>query len=100
MKAKLWTKDFTLITIGTIISATAAQLINLPMSLMVFDKTQSAFLAALIFIFNIVPNTVLPLIVAPFVDNVSKKRLIVGLDYLLAFLCIIFGLVIWATGFK
>ncbi len=100
MKTKLWTKDFTLITFGTIISAIASQVISLPMSLMVFDKTQSAFLAALIFVFKIVPYVVIPLLVAPFIDHLQKKPIIVGLDYLLAAFYLVVGLVVKFSGFN
>ncbi len=100
MKTRLWTKDFTLITFGTIISAIASQVISLPMSLMVFDKTQSAFLAALIFVFKTVPYVIIPLLVAPFIDHLQKKSIIVGLDYLLAAFYLVVGLVVKLSGFN
>ncbi len=99
MQPKLWTKNFSLITIGTIISAIASQVISLPMSLMVFDETQSAFLAALLFIVKTIPYTVVPLIVAPFIDHLPKRRIIVGLDYLLAVIYIAIGLIVYVKGF-
>ncbi len=100
MKQTLWTKNFTLITFGTIISAIASQVISLPMSLMVFDETKSAFLAALIFIFKTIPFVVIPLLVAPFVDNLPKKHMIVGLDYLLAAFYLVVGIIVRSLGFN
>ena len=35
----LWTKDFTSITIATILTAVGGEAMNLPISLLVFDET-------------------------------------------------------------
>ena len=49
-RRNVWSRDFTLITAGTVISAIAGQTISLPLSLMVFDQTQSALLSAIMFV--------------------------------------------------
>ena len=46
----LWTKDFTSITIATILTAVGGEAMNLPISLLVFDETGSTFLSALVLI--------------------------------------------------
>ncbi len=100
MKAKsLWTKDFTLITVGTIISAIAGQTISLPLSLMVFDETGSTFLSAILFISSMVPNVILPILIAPIIDSKPKKWIIVGLDYLTAIIYFIIAYIVSKTGF-
>ena len=38
---RLWTKDFSCITPATVLSAIGGEAMNLPISLLVFDKTQS-----------------------------------------------------------
>lgn len=96
----VWSKDFTLITIGTVISAIAGQAINLPISLMVFDETGSTLLSAFLFVIGMVPSVILPILIAPLIDRYPKKRTIVGLDYLTGFIYLVIAYVVGITGFK
>ena len=59
MKKKLWTKDFTLITTTTILSAVGGEAMSLPVSLLVFDETQSTFLSSLILVCSMLPDILL-----------------------------------------
>ena len=69
MKRKnVWSKDFTLITVGTIISAISWQTISLPLSLTVFDETGSTFLSAILFVASMIPSVVLPILIAPIIE--------------------------------
>lgn len=70
---KLWTKDFSCITVATILSAIGGEAMNLPISLLVFDETKSTFLSALIMICGMLPDIILPVIIAPFIDRGNKK---------------------------
>lgn len=69
---------------------------SLPVSLLVFDETQSAFLSALVMICGVLPDVLLPIFIAPFIDKGGKKKWIVGLDLLLAVLYAAMG--IWVGG--
>ena len=99
-RENVWSKDFTLITVGTIISAIGGQTISLPMSLMVFDETGSTLLSAFLFIVGMIPSVILPILIAPFIDRYPKKKIIVGLDYLMGFLYLIIAYIVSITGFK
>ncbi|HLS53460.1 MAG TPA: MFS transporter, partial [Tissierellaceae bacterium] len=99
-RENVWSKDFTLITIGTVISAIAWQTINLPLSLTVFDETGSTFLSAILFIASLAPSVVLPILIAPLIDRNPKKIIIVGLDYLTGFMYLLIALVVSITGFN
>ena len=90
----LWTTDFTKITIASAISIIGGEALNLPMSLLVYDKTQSTFLSALIFVFGMLPDIVFSVAVSPVIDRTSKKKWIVGLDAMFA---IVFAAMAWAT---
>lgn len=96
----VWSKDFTLITIGTIISAIAGQTISLPLSLLVFDETGSTLLSAFLFISGMIPNVILPILIAPIIDRYPKKKTIVGLDFLTGFLFLLIAYIVSVTGFK
>ena len=82
----LWTKDFTSITIATILTAVGGEAMNLPISLLVFDETGSTFLSALVLICGVLPDVVLSVLAAPLIDKGGKKKWIVGLDILTAVL--------------
>ena len=41
IRPRLWTKDFSCITVATVLSAIGGEAMNLPISLLVFDQTQS-----------------------------------------------------------
>lgn len=73
-RENVWSKDFTLITVGTIISAIAWQTINLPLSLMVFDETGSTLMSAILFISGMIPSVILPILIAPLIDRNPKRE--------------------------
>lgn len=82
MKKTLWTKDFTLITIGTIVSAIGGTAMGFALSLVVFDNTSSTWLTGLFGSVMMVPSVILPIISAPFIDSCSRQKIIVRLDTL------------------
>ena len=84
MKKTLWTGDFSRITIATVLSAIGGEAMNLPLSLLVFQETQSTLLAAILLVCGMLPDIVLPVLIAPIIDRGQKKHWIVGLDFLLA----------------
>ena len=95
-KETLWTKNFTYITSASVLSIIGGEVMNLPMSLLVFEKTQSTMLSAIIMICGMLPDVLLSVIVAPFIDKGKKKRWIVGLDTLMMMIYIIVG--IWIAN--
>lgn len=83
-KTGLWTRDFTIITIGSLVSMVGSILSGFAISLMVLDRTESTFLYVL---FNIgwqLPGLVVPLLAGPYLDRVSRKKVIYCLDFLSA----------------
>jgi len=93
-KQSLWTKNFSLITITTVLSAIGGEAMNLPISLLVFDETKSTLMASLIMVCGMLPDIVLPILIAPIIDKGTKKRWIVGLDALMAVLFAVMGIYI------
>lgn len=98
-RENVWSRDFTLITVGTIISAIAWQTISLPLSLTVFDETGSTFLSAILLVASMIPSVILPILIAPLIDRNPKKVIIVSLDYLTGFLYLLIAYIINITGF-
>ena len=100
MKQTLWTRNFTIITLGTLISAIGGVAMGLALSFVVFDQTSSTWLSGLFSAASILPGITLPLLLSPVIDRCNRKRLIVGLDYLSGVLYLLFGLCIRRTGFQ
>lgn len=100
MKNKtLWTKNFTIITLGTLISAIGGVAMNLGLSLVVFDQTQSTWLIGIFGAISMLPGLTLPILFGPVIDRVNRKRVIVGLDALSGLWYLAFVLYIRRFGF-
>ena len=57
MKHTLWTFDFTIITLGTIISAIGSVAMNFALSLVVFDQTSSTLATGIFAAVSFLPST-------------------------------------------
>lgn len=93
MNNKLWTGDFTKITLATAISIIGGEAMNLPISLLVFEQTKSTFLSALIMVLGVLPDLVFAVLIAPMIDRGSKKRCIVGMDILMIGIFLVMGFI-------
>ena len=62
-KATLWTKNFTIITLGTVVSAIGGVAMSLALSLVVFDETGSTWLSGVYTAVTLIPGITLPLFV-------------------------------------
>ena len=98
--SSLWTKNFTIITLGTLVSAIGGVAMNLALSLVVFDQTGSTWLSGLFGAIGMLPGVLLPALISPLVDRLSRKRLIVGLDLANGVLYLCFLLWIRYQGFQ
>ena len=78
---KLWTYDFTVITIGSFISMVGSTLASFSISLVVLDYTGSTFLYMLFHVCYQLPMVVMPLLAGPYLDRMSRKKMIYTLDY-------------------
>ena len=65
MKPTLWTKNFTLLTVATVLGAAGSIASGFALSFLVFDETGSTLASALILSMRVIPGFVLPLFVAP-----------------------------------
>ena len=78
----LWTHDFTIITLGSIISMLGNSVAGFAISLLVLDYTGSTFLYVLFLVCNQLPRLVAPMLAGPLLDRVSRKKVIYSLDFL------------------
>ena len=95
----LWTRDFTIITLGSVVSMLGSTLSGFAMSLLVLDYTGSAFYYALYNIAYFLPYVVMPVLSGPFLDRFSRKKTIYTLDFITAGLYLVFTVIIKAGWF-
>lgn len=87
---KLWTKNFTVITIGSAVSMFGGALSNFALGLIIFERTNSTFLYSFFLAAVMVPGMFMPMIAGPFVDRYSRKKIIYILDFVF-FLIFVFA---------
>lgn len=100
MKQTLWTKNFIIITAGTIISAIGGTAMSFAMSFVVFDNSQSTLLAGIFSAVSLIPALILPVVVSPYLDRFRRKPVIVGLDCLDGILYLIFAFYLMKQPFS
>ena len=98
-KQTLWTAGFSRTTNANILNAIGGEAMNLPISLLVFDQTGSTLLSSLVLVCGILPDVLLPLLAAPFVERGRKKTWIVGLDSATALFYLAMGLFVSRHAF-
>ena len=81
---RLWTRDFTIITIGSLISMIGNTISGFAISIMVLDRTESTLLYALFHVCMQLPMLVMPLLAGSWLDRFSRKKAIYCLDFLSA----------------
>ncbi len=96
----LWTKDFTIITVGSVVSKLGNAISGFAMGLLVLDYSKSTFLYALYMVLYMAPRVIVPLIAGPFLDKYSRKRTIYTLDFMSALIYGIFATIIFTNHFS
>ena len=76
----LWTRDFTLVTLATVLGCAGGIVGEFALSFFVFDETGSTLASALIIAIQLVPHVFVPLIVSPFMDRLPRKTFLVAGD--------------------
>lgn len=93
----LWTRDFTIITLGSVVSMLGNALSGFAMSLMVLDISQSTLLYAIYIAMYTLPQLFVPIFSGAILDRFSRKRTIYTLDFISAGLYVLMAGIL-ATG--
>ncbi|MEG1596484.1 MAG: MFS transporter [Lachnospiraceae bacterium] len=99
-KSNLWTKDFTIITAGTVVSLLGNSIAGFAMGLLVLDLTGSTLLYALYMFLYTAPRIIMPIISGPLLDKFSRKKAIYMLDFLSAAMYALFAAVLFFGEFQ
>ena len=84
IQKSLWTRDFTIITLGSVISMFGNALAGFAISLFVLDYTNTPLYYALYVFLYTLPQLAAPLIAGPLMDRFSRRKTIYSLDFLSA----------------
>jgi MFS family permease len=79
---KLWTKNFTIITLGSVVSMLGNSVSGFAISILVLDYTGSTFLFALFSVMYFLPKIAAPTIAGPLLDRYSRRKAIYTLDFI------------------
>ncbi len=99
-KNPLWTRDFTIITAGSVVSMLGNTLSGFAMNLMVLDATGSTLMYAIYNILYLIPNALAPILIGPFLDRFSRKKTIYTLDFVTAGLFAVMSLLLYTGHFS
>lgn len=81
MKQKLWTRNFCLIILATVMGSAGSIAGGFALSFFVFDETGSTLASALVLAIQLVPYVIVPLVAAPWMDRLPRKAFLVGGDF-------------------
>ena len=82
MKKTLWTRNYTLLMLSTLLGCVGGITGGYALSLLVFDETKSTMASAIVLAIQIVPDFLLPIFIAPWMDRMPRKPFLVGGDAL------------------
>ena len=79
-KQRLWTRNFTLLTLASAIGSAGGIAGSFALSFFVFDETGSTLASSLVIAVQLVPHIFVPLFAAPLMDRLPRKAFLVGGD--------------------
>ncbi len=97
---KLWTRDFSIITLGSAVSMLGNAMAGFAVSLFVLDYTDDPFFFALYVFLYTLPQIVAPVLAGPLMDRFSRRRTIYLLDFTSSTLYLTMGLLIYFNFFS
>lgn len=78
---RLWTKNFTIITLGSVVSMLGHMISNFAIGLLVLEETDSTFMYSFFMIMHNLPKIVTPILAGPIIDRIERKKVVYGLDF-------------------
>ncbi len=97
---RLWTRDFTIITLGSIISYFGNSIAGYAMSLLTLDQTGSIFAYSIVIVMYSLPKVISPLLFGPYLDRFSRKKVIYTLDFLSCGLYVLMSLLLFKSWYN
>lgn len=95
--AKFWTRNFRLVILASAMGTLGSIAGGFALAFLVFDETGSTLASALIVAIQLIPNLLLPILIAPVMDRLPRKSFLVAGDAANAVL--LAGMGIWLLLF-
>lgn len=80
MKNTLWSRNYTLVTVATVLGCIGGIAGGFALSFLVYDETGSTLAAAILIAIQVIPYFIIPLVAAPLMDRLPRKPFLVGGD--------------------
>ena len=100
VRLPLWTRDFTTITLGSIVSMLGGAMAGFAVSLFVLDYTGSPLYYALYIFLHTLPQIAAPLLAGPLMDKFSRRRTIYLLDFTSAAIYLTVAILVLTNSFS
>lgn len=81
-KPTLWTRDYCLLISASTLGAVGGIAGSYALSFLIYDETGSTFAAGLLIALRVIPQFLMPILVAPWMDRLPRKPFLVGGDLL------------------
>lgn len=91
-KQTLWTKNFCLLTFASILGAVGGIAGGYAMGFLVYDETGSTLATGLLVAIRVIPQFLLPILIAPWMDRLPRTPFLVYGDFLAGILYALCGL--------
>ncbi len=99
MKQSLWNRNFMLYICGMAISALGGIGLNLALSVVVFEQTQSTLLASVFTAISMIPHFIMPLFVGPYIDRHNPLKVLLRNESFLAVFFLAAAAIVHVYGF-
>ncbi len=93
-KPTLWTKNFTILSLGTVVSTLGNAVSGFAICLLVLDYTGSTLLYAIFSVMYNLPKVIMPFLAGPYLDRFSRAKAIYTLDFISAALYLVIFVVL------
>ena len=97
---KLWNRNFTILTIGSFISAFGSAAAGIAFGILIYIETQSPLTLALFTVANIIPRLITSIFVGPFIDRHSRIKMIYTIDFFYSVFFAFVSLVLFSGYFN
>ncbi|MBE0700405.1 MAG: MFS transporter [Acholeplasmataceae bacterium] len=97
---KLWTRNFTILTLGSFISALGSAAAGIAFGIMIYRETGSPLALAFFTVSNIIPRMITGFLAGPFIDRHSRKKIVYTLDFTYTLLFLIIAGVLFSGFFN
>ncbi len=96
---KLWNRNFTILTLGTFVSALGSAAASIALGIFIYLETKSPLILAIFSIINILPRVITSFLIGPFIDRHSRIKTIYLIDFFYFTFFTVFSIILFRGYF-